>query len=151
MDSIPILCSNMFLVSPLTPVPPVQRPETVCERWRASLLQQYGGQPDSQHYLPQCDSAGEFNPVQCYGDSSYCWCVDQNGREVPGTRSHDAVKPACECRLLWNPVSLWKKHRLNVLIFGHFILFPCFIFKFTFRIKGNKMICFSQLKWSATF
>ncbi|XP_016347892.1 nidogen-2-like [Sinocyclocheilus anshuiensis] len=77
------------------PVPPVQRPETVCERWRASLLQQYGGQPGSHHYLPQCDSAGEFNPVQCYGDSSYCWCVDQNGREVPGTRSHDAVKPAC--------------------------------------------------------
>ncbi|XP_050988516.1 nidogen-2 [Labeo rohita] len=74
---------------------PVQRPETVCERWRASLLQQYGGQPDSHHYLPQCDSSGEFNPVQCYGDSSYCWCVDQNGREVPGTRSHDAVKPAC--------------------------------------------------------
>uniref|UniRef100_A0A8C2IVC9 Nidogen 2a (osteonidogen) n=1 Tax=Cyprinus carpio TaxID=7962 RepID=A0A8C2IVC9_CYPCA len=76
-------------------LPPVQRPETVCERWRASLMQQYGGQPDSHHYLPQCDSAGEFNPVQCYGDSSYCWCVDQNGREVPGTRSHDAVKPAC--------------------------------------------------------
>ncbi|KAF4102024.1 hypothetical protein G5714_016824 [Onychostoma macrolepis] len=77
------------------PVLPVQHPETVCERWRASLLQQYGGQPDSHHYLPQCDSAGEFNPVQCYGDSSYCWCVDQTGREVPGTRSHDAVKPAC--------------------------------------------------------
>ncbi|XP_051723986.1 nidogen-2 isoform X47 [Ctenopharyngodon idella] len=76
-------------------VPPTQRPETVCERWRASLLQQYAGQPDSRHYLPQCDSSGEFNPVQCYGDSSYCWCVDRNGREVPGTRSHDAVKPAC--------------------------------------------------------
>ncbi|TRY83481.1 hypothetical protein DNTS_016221 [Danionella cerebrum] len=76
-------------------VRPSERPETVCERWRASLLQQYGGQPDSHHYLPQCDSSGEFNPVQCYGDSSYCWCVDQNGREVPGTRSHDAVKPAC--------------------------------------------------------
>ncbi|XP_052009773.1 nidogen-2-like [Xyrauchen texanus] len=77
------------------PVPPTQRSETVCERWRASLLQHYGGQPDSQHYLPQCDSGGEFNPVQCYGDSSYCWCVDRDGREVPGTRSHDTVKPAC--------------------------------------------------------
>ncbi|XP_077095215.1 nidogen-2 isoform X11 [Siphateles boraxobius] len=76
-------------------VPPTQRPETVCERWRASLMQQYGGQPNSQHYLPQCDSSGEFNPVQCYGDSSYCWCVDRNGREVPGTRSQNAVKPAC--------------------------------------------------------
>ncbi|KAI4885762.1 hypothetical protein NFI96_031285 [Prochilodus magdalenae] len=77
-----------------TPVPP-QRPETVCERWRASLLEHYGGQPGPQQYLPQCDSDGEFNPVQCYGDSSYCWCVDKDGREMPGTRSHDAVKPAC--------------------------------------------------------
>ncbi|XDV42941.1 hypothetical protein PO909_011511 [Leuciscus waleckii] len=76
-------------------VPPTQRPETVCERWRASLMQQYGGQPNSQSYLPQCDSSGEFNPIQCYGDSRYCWCVDRNGREVPGTRSQDAVKPAC--------------------------------------------------------
>ncbi|KAK7152743.1 hypothetical protein R3I93_010837 [Phoxinus phoxinus] len=76
-------------------VAPTQRPETVCERWRASLMQQYGGQPNSQHYLPQCDSSGEFSPVQCYGDSSYCWCVDRNGREVAGTRSQDAVKPAC--------------------------------------------------------
>ncbi|KAI7804654.1 nidogen-2 isoform X2 [Triplophysa rosa] len=74
---------------------PTQRPESVCERWRASLVEHYGGQPESHHYLPQCDSAGEFNPVQCYGDSSYCWCVDRDGREVPGTRSHDAVKPAC--------------------------------------------------------
>uniref|UniRef100_A0A673FYD1 Nidogen 2a (osteonidogen) n=1 Tax=Sinocyclocheilus rhinocerous TaxID=307959 RepID=A0A673FYD1_9TELE len=81
--------------TPSRNLPPTQRPETVCERWRASLLQQYGGQLESHHYLPQCDSAGEFNPVQCYGDSSYCWCVDQNGREVPGTRSHNAVKPAC--------------------------------------------------------
>ncbi|XP_031435765.1 nidogen-2 isoform X1 [Clupea harengus] len=76
-------------------VPPTQRPETVCERWRASLIEHYGGQPDSRQYLPQCDWAGEFNPVQCYGDSSYCWCVDKDGREVPGTRSNDAVKPGC--------------------------------------------------------
>ncbi|XP_061112945.1 nidogen-2 [Conger conger] len=77
------------------PVAPTQRPETVCERWRASLIEHYGGQPAPHHYLPQCDSVGQFNPLQCYGDSSYCWCVDKDGREVPGTRSHDAVKPAC--------------------------------------------------------
>lgn len=82
----------------LSAVAPTQRPETVCERWRASLIEHYGGQPASHHYLPQCDSFGQFNPLQCYGDSSYCWCVDKDGREVPGTRSHDAVKPACEYR-----------------------------------------------------
>ncbi|XP_055720138.1 nidogen-2 [Salvelinus fontinalis] len=76
-------------------VPPTQVPETVCERWRASLVDHYGGLPEPHHYLPQCDPQGQFNPIQCYGDSSYCWCVDRDGREVAGTRSHDVVKPAC--------------------------------------------------------
>ncbi|XP_060736413.1 nidogen-2 isoform X1 [Tachysurus vachellii] len=76
-------------------VVPTQRSETVCERWRASLIQQYGGRPGPEHFLPQCDASGEFTPVQCYGDTNYCWCVDRDGREVPGTRSHDKVKPAC--------------------------------------------------------
>lgn len=77
---------------------PTQRPETVCERWRASLMEHYGGRPGPEHFLPQCDASGEFTPVQCYGESSYCWCVDKDGREVPGTRSQDKVKPACKCR-----------------------------------------------------
>ncbi|KAE8278631.1 Nidogen-2 [Larimichthys crocea] len=77
------------------PVAPTQRPESVCERWKASLIEHYGGKPESQQYVPQCDPDGEFSPVQCYGETTYCWCVDQDGREVPGTRSHSAVKPAC--------------------------------------------------------
>ncbi|XP_029371683.1 nidogen-2 isoform X3 [Echeneis naucrates] len=77
------------------PVTPTQRPESVCERWRASLIQHYGGKPEPQQYMPQCGPDGQFSPVQCYGETTYCWCVDQDGREVPGTRSHDVVKPAC--------------------------------------------------------
>ncbi|XP_059183657.1 nidogen-2 [Centropristis striata] len=77
------------------PVAPTQRPESVCERWRASLIEHYGGKPDPQQYVPQCEPHGQFSPVQCYGETTYCWCVDQDGREVPGTRSHDVVKPAC--------------------------------------------------------
>uniref|UniRef100_A0A3Q1G0X6 Nidogen 2a (osteonidogen) n=1 Tax=Acanthochromis polyacanthus TaxID=80966 RepID=A0A3Q1G0X6_9TELE len=76
-------------------VGPTFRPESVCERWRASLIEHYGGQPAPQQYVPQCEPDGQFSPVQCYGETTYCWCVDQDGREVPGTRSHDAVKPAC--------------------------------------------------------
>ncbi|XP_038151837.1 nidogen-2 isoform X5 [Cyprinodon tularosa] len=71
------------------------RVESVCERWRASLIEQYGGKPDPQQYLPQCEPDGEFSPVQCYGESTYCWCVNKEGQEITGTRSHDAVKPAC--------------------------------------------------------
>ncbi|XP_034533825.1 nidogen-2 isoform X2 [Notolabrus celidotus] len=77
------------------PVAPTQHPESVCERWRASLIAHYGGKPEAQQYVPQCEADGQFNPVQCYGETTYCWCVDQDGREVPGTRSHDPVKPAC--------------------------------------------------------
>uniref|UniRef100_A0A8D0AXU5 Nidogen 2 n=1 Tax=Sander lucioperca TaxID=283035 RepID=A0A8D0AXU5_SANLU len=75
-----------------------ERPKTycdVCERWRTSLIEHYGGKPDAQQYVPQCEPDGQFSPVQCYGETTYCWCVDQDGREVPGTRSHDVVKPAC--------------------------------------------------------
>ncbi|XP_037617772.1 nidogen-2 isoform X9 [Sebastes umbrosus] len=77
------------------PVAPTQRPESVCERWRASLIEHYGGTPEPQQYVPQCEEDGLFSPVQCYGETTYCWCVDQDGREVPGTRSNDVVKPAC--------------------------------------------------------
>uniref|UniRef100_H3BX85 Nidogen 2 n=1 Tax=Tetraodon nigroviridis TaxID=99883 RepID=H3BX85_TETNG len=77
------------------PVPPTQRPESVCERWRTSLIEHYGGKPEPQQYLPQCEADGQFSPVQCYGETTYCWCVDQDGREIAGTRSYDAVKPAC--------------------------------------------------------
>ncbi|XP_070711595.1 nidogen-2 [Pempheris klunzingeri] len=77
------------------PVAPTQRPESVCERWRTTLIEHYGGKPDPTQYVPQCEPDGQFSPVQCYGETTYCWCVDQDGREVPGTRSHDVVKPAC--------------------------------------------------------
>ncbi|XP_077370479.1 uncharacterized protein nid2a [Festucalex cinctus] len=76
-------------------VTPTERPESVCERWRSSLMEHYGGKPEPQQYLPQCEPDGQFRPVQCYGETTYCWCVDQDGREVPGTRSNDVVKPAC--------------------------------------------------------
>ncbi|KAM9829004.1 nidogen-2 [Syngnathus typhle] len=76
-------------------VAPTERPESVCERWRSSLMEHYRGKPEPQQYLPQCEPDGQFSPVQCYGETTYCWCVDQDGREVPGTRSNDVVKPAC--------------------------------------------------------
>ncbi|XP_051833902.1 nidogen-2 isoform X2 [Antechinus flavipes] len=72
-----------------------QGPQTVCERWRESLLEHYGGRPREDQFVPQCDEFGHFNPLQCHGNSNYCWCVDKNGREVEGTRSQPGITPAC--------------------------------------------------------
>nr|XP_003227637.2 PREDICTED: nidogen-2 [Anolis carolinensis] len=74
---------------------PTRRPQTMCERWRQSLLEHYGGNPQDDQYVPQCDSQGHFNPLQCHGNSGYCWCVDEHGREVQGTRSEPGVPPPC--------------------------------------------------------
>ncbi|KAM5129328.1 nidogen-2 [Mantella aurantiaca] len=59
---------------------PTQRPQTMCERWKQSLLDHYGGSPSAEHYIPQCDAYGLFTPLQCHGNSGYCWCVDKDGK-----------------------------------------------------------------------
>uniref|UniRef100_A0A8D3BLS7 Nidogen-2 n=1 Tax=Scophthalmus maximus TaxID=52904 RepID=A0A8D3BLS7_SCOMX len=71
-----------------------ERPKTHCEHHRRRATDSEGN-PIVGAYVPQCDSEGQYIPLQCYGETTYCWCVDQDGREVPGTRSHDVVKPAC--------------------------------------------------------
>ncbi|XP_066128491.1 nidogen-2 isoform X1 [Saccopteryx bilineata] len=77
------------------PPAPTRRPRTVCERWKESLLEHYGGVPRDDQYVPQCDDLGHFTPMQCHGKSDFCWCVDRDGREVPGTRSQPGIAPAC--------------------------------------------------------
>ncbi|NXI32223.1 NID2 protein, partial [Sterrhoptilus dennistouni] len=74
---------------------PTERPPSMCERWRQSLLEHYGGSPRGDQYVPQCDPSGDFTPLQCHGDSGYCWCVEQSGREIPGTRSEPGITPPC--------------------------------------------------------
>ena len=43
-------------------------------------------------YVPQCKSDGGFEAVQCYGPSNECWCVDQEGSELNGTRRKGTLK-----------------------------------------------------------
>ncbi|XP_072125175.1 nidogen-2 isoform X11 [Mobula birostris] len=74
---------------------PSPQPQTVCERWRFNLLKDYGGRPADDQYVPQCTELGDFSPLQCYGNSGYCWCVDKDGREIQGTRTEPGTPPAC--------------------------------------------------------
>ena len=36
-------------------------------------------------YIPQCTENCEWEPMQCWGSTGYCWCVDVNGVEIEGT------------------------------------------------------------------
>lgn len=37
-------------------------------------------------YIPQCLDSGAFDVVQCDVELGQCWCVDQEGMEIYGTR-----------------------------------------------------------------
>ena len=37
-------------------------------------------------FVPKCEADGSYCRVQCLNTSRYCWCVDSDGKEIPGTR-----------------------------------------------------------------
>ncbi|KAB0371896.1 hypothetical protein FD755_016834 [Muntiacus reevesi] len=39
-----------------------------------------------EDYIPQCAEDGSFQTIQCGKDGASCWCVDADGREVPGSQ-----------------------------------------------------------------
>ncbi|KAM5170893.1 HLA class II histocompatibility antigen gamma chain isoform 2-T2 [Mantella aurantiaca] len=42
-------------------------------------------------YVPQCDEDGDYTPKQCWRSTGFCWCVYNNGTEIPGTRSRAKI------------------------------------------------------------
>ena len=36
-------------------------------------------------YIPQCTEDCAWEPMQCWGSTGYCWCVDDYGAEIEGT------------------------------------------------------------------
>ncbi|XP_076878390.1 saxiphilin-like [Brachyhypopomus gauderio] len=38
-------------------------------------------------FIPQCDENGNYRPLQCWGSTGYCWCVNSNGQQVAGTNT----------------------------------------------------------------
>ncbi|XP_015205516.2 H-2 class II histocompatibility antigen gamma chain isoform X1 [Lepisosteus oculatus] len=46
-------------------------------------------------FRPKCDEQGNYLPMQCWSSTGYCWCVDKNGDELPGTRVRFG-RPQCD-------------------------------------------------------
>ena len=38
-------------------------------------------------YIPSCTEEGEYEKEQCHGSTGHCWCVDETGKEIEGTRT----------------------------------------------------------------
>lgn len=60
-----------FLALPLSP----------CQRERRSATERHV----VGRWVPQCQQDGSYYPVQCTTGWD-CWCVDENGREIQGTK-----------------------------------------------------------------
>uniref|UniRef100_H2XLM3 Nidogen-1 n=1 Tax=Ciona intestinalis TaxID=7719 RepID=H2XLM3_CIOIN len=66
-----------------------------CQESKAGLtqckLEEYYAETDNlfagtSKFVPQCDENGGFSPVQCDSASRTCYCVGQNGQEIPNTK-----------------------------------------------------------------
>ena len=48
-------------------------------------------------YVPKCKDNGQFKSTQCHkrpGKTGFCWCVDREGKQIPGTRTK-GKRPQC--------------------------------------------------------
>ena len=44
-------------------------------------------------FVPSCEKDGSYSKTQCYKSTGFCWCVNANGEEIPGTK----VKGSLNC------------------------------------------------------
>lgn len=81
--------------------------KTACQHLKTIQLHQASelGVPARQKYIAQCDEKdGSWKPVQC-GPEDICWCVDQSGNELSGTRTQGeqpncSIAPKTQCPTL---------------------------------------------------
>ncbi|EDO40373.1 predicted protein, partial [Nematostella vectensis] len=65
---------------------------TMCQKERQIAIGWTGvAAPGS--FVPKCKSSGDYDTVQCHGSTGFCWCVDDDGNEIPATRVRG--RPMC--------------------------------------------------------
>ena len=56
--------------------------------------------------LPHCDPVGDYEPVQCDPATGNCYCVDESGFELAGTRARSLSLVNCTSK---------TTHKLNCI------------------------------------
>uniref|UniRef100_A0A5F4WJS5 Testican-2 n=1 Tax=Callithrix jacchus TaxID=9483 RepID=A0A5F4WJS5_CALJA len=89
-------------------------------------------------FIPSCDEDGYYRKMQCDQSSGDCWCVDQLGLELTGTRTHGSP----DCGMGWGTWACWGLGPGGPLLWdtrlGHArsSLTPCWLVPFTDDIVG---------------
>jgi len=84
-----------------------------CQRKNQEAL----SKPNQNRFLPRCKSDGRYEEVQCQSSSGECWCVDQEGKEIPRTRTAKILK----CPVIGEVYSA----RTNIELFQSTFFEPC--------------------------
>lgn len=69
-----------------------EKPPCLMELERIQI--QEAAKKKSGVFIPSCDEDGYYRKMQCDQSSGDCWCVDQLGLELTGTRTHGS--PDCD-------------------------------------------------------
>ncbi|XP_076878389.1 saxiphilin-like [Brachyhypopomus gauderio] len=64
-------------------------PKTKCQQERDNAMVKHL----TGSFIPQCDMQGNYNPLQCWGSTGYCWCVDSTGQQTAGTKTPPGHPP----------------------------------------------------------
>jgi len=80
-------------------------------------------------YIPQCTASCEWEPMQCWSSTGYCWCVDENGVEIEGSStpswqgypdceeySEDCIDGEINNDNPCNPMECWDGEWIEIII-----------------------------------
>lgn len=71
--------------------------------------------PVGDSHLIRCKQDGSYEEVQCSGSTGFCWCVDEKGFQLNGTKTRGPLK--CPSLGLYAALSAYVYNYLNVTFF----------------------------------
>ena len=87
----------------------------MCQKQRRLALG-WDNKPKDGVFVPDCGSEGAYKPVQCLLSEGPCWCVNENGIEIPGTRAEKGKPADCSGKeLLWSGDFLFCRECFPIL------------------------------------